>query len=289
MQTPPPAMRSWHPIESAPVLGVVTVLTLMAVSVERHPSSLQGTGNRLLWLDVALLLTYGIAVIWALYQGSTGVNSAIRLGTTAGLVLGTILVANHVIELFVPARTFAVVISPVLLTLALLAATGSVAAERTGSLLLAIVAGVWCAILGTLMLLCVGLVFCLAWEVRVELWLRDAFAASGMNDPGGFIVRNTLETASEALVRMPAAALFLSLLGALANASISKRPRTAVIMIFCSAALMFIGGACSLWYANSLSRSARPPFVLTGVLLASISLSAAHPIWSALRQRFAEP
>jgi hypothetical protein len=223
-----------------------------------------------------------------LYQSSAGVDLAIRLGTIAGLLLGAVLVANHVIELFVSARSFALVISPVLLTLALLGATGSAATERTGSLLLAIVAGVWCAIVGTLVLLCVGFVFGLTLEARVELWLREAFAASGMNDPGGFLVQNTLEAACEALVRMPVVALFLSLLGALANAWITKRSRTAVLVVICSAALMFIGGPAALWYANSLPRAARPPFILAGVLLASVALSAAHPIWSALRHRFSE-
>jgi hypothetical protein len=214
------------------------------------------------------------------------VGLAIRLGTMAGLLLGAVLITNHVIELFVSTRSFALVISPVLLALALLAATGSAATERTGSLLLAIVAGVWCAIVGTLVLLCVGLVFGLTLEARVELWLREAFATSGMNDPSGFLVQNTLEAASEALVRMPVAALFLSLFGALANAWIGKRSRTAVLVVICSAVLMFIGGAAALWYANSLPRAARPPFVLAGVLLASVAVSAAHPTWSALRHRF---
>lgn len=284
----PKAIRRWHLLESTPVLGVVVMLTLMALSVARHPSSLQGTGNRLLWLDVALLLTDGIAATWVLYRSSARVEFAIRLGTIAGLLLGAVLVANHVIELFVPARGFGLVISPVLLTLGLVGATGSAATERTGSFLLAMVAGVWCAIVGTLVLLCVGFVLGLALEARVELWLQEAFAASGTNDPGGFLVQNTLEAASEALVRVPVVAMFLSLLGALANAWITKRSRPAVLLLSCSAALMFIGGAGALWYANSLPRAARPPFVLAGFLFASVSLSAAHPIRSALRHRFSE-
>jgi hypothetical protein len=107
-----------------------------------------------------------------------------------------------------------------------------------------------------------------------------------MNDPGGFVVKNTLEAASEALVRMPAIALFLSLLGASASALITKQSRTAVLVTIFSAPLMFIGGAAALWYANSLPRPARPPFILAGVLLASVALSTAHPIWSVLRHRF---
>ena len=280
-------MRRWRLLESTLLAGVVVVLALMAVSVARRPKSLEGAGNRLLWLDVALLLTYGIAAAGALYHRSAALHLAIRLGTIAGLLLGAILAANHVVELFVASRSFAVVIAPVLLTLALLSATGSTAAQRTGSLLLASVAGVWCAVVGTLVLLCAGLIFGLLSESRAELWLRVAFAASGMSDPGGFLVQNALESASEALVRIPTAALFLSLLGALANAWISNRSRTAALVIFCSAGLMFAGGASALWYANSLPRSERPPFVLAGVLLASLAVSAAHPVWSALRHRLA--
>ena len=50
---------------------------------------------------------------------------------------------------------------------------------------------------GTLVLLCVGFVLGLTLESRVEQWLREAFAASGMNDSGGFLVQNTLGAASE--------------------------------------------------------------------------------------------
>ena len=285
-QTPPRAIRRWSLPGNALVLCVIIVLTLIAVSVARHPSSLQGVGKRLLWLDVALLLAYGIVAIWVQYRGSAGIHVSIRLGTIAGLLLGVVLVANHAIELFVPARNFALVISPVLLALGLFGATGSVATKRTASLRLAVAAGVWCAMVGTLVLLCVGFVLELTLEARVERWLREAFEASGMNDLGGFAVRNSLEAASEALVRMPAVALFLSLFGASLSAWIARQSRNVVLVTIYSAPLILIGGAAALWYANSLPRAARPPFILPGVFLASVALASAHPIWSTLRHRF---
>ena len=182
-QTPPRAIRRWRLFGSTPFLCVVIVLTLMVVSIARHPSSLQGEGKRLLWLDVALLLAYGIAAIWVRHGGSARAHVAIRLGSIAGLLLGAVLVVNHAIELFVSERNFALVISPVLLTLTLFGATGSAATERTGSLLMAVVAGVWCAMVGTLVLLCVGFVLELTLEARVEHWLREAFETSGMSRP----------------------------------------------------------------------------------------------------------
>jgi hypothetical protein len=278
------ATRRGHLPGTTPVLGVLFVLTLTAIGVARHPSAIQGAGNNLFWLDLALLLIYGIAGIWVRHQTSAPLDVAIRLGTMTGFLFGVVLVVNHITELFVPTRNFSLVIGPVFLALALLAATGSAVMERTSSVLLAAVAGVWCAMVGTLILLCAGLALNLTCEARCELWLRQAFAASEMKDPGGFLMRNTLEAASEGLVRMPIIALLLSPMGAWTNAWMVRRSRTTVLVSICSAVLLFMVSAAALSYANSLQRSARPPFIIGGVLLASVALSAAHPSWSALRQ-----
>jgi hypothetical protein len=269
---------------TTPVFGALLVLTLAAISVTRHPSAIHGTGNRVFWLDLALLLIYGAAGIWGRYQSSATLNVAIRLGTMTGFLFGAVLVANHVTELLVPTRNFSLVIGPVFLAFALLAATGSAAMERTSSLWLAAVAGVWCAMVGTLILLCVGFVLNLTCEDRCELWLRQAFAASAMKDPGGFLIRNTLEAASEGLVRMPIIALLLSLIGAGVSTWMIRRARTTVVVSICSGLLLFTVGATALSHANSLARSARPPFILGGVILTSVALSVAYPSWSAMRR-----
>jgi hypothetical protein len=156
--------------------------------------------------------------------------------------------------------------------------------ERTRSFTLAVIAGVWCALVATLILLCFAFSFHLAFEARVELQLHEAFAASGMNDSGAFVMKNSLEAASEGLVRMPAFAMFLSFAGALANAWISGRSRTAVLAAASLTPLMLVAGVAALSYANSLERAARPPFVMAGVLLASGAFSFARPIWSARRR-----
>lgn len=267
----------------SPALGVLLVLILLAIAVARHPSALQAGGTTLLCTDIALLLAYALAALWA-SRRQNAVHAAIRLGSLSGLLLGLILVANHLTEIFVPARNFTVVIAPVFLAIALFAAAGSAARQRTGSLLLAVIAGIWCSMVGTLLLLCIGFLFNLAFEARAELWLQDAFAASGSSDPGAFLVRNTFQAASEGLLRMPAAALFVALVGALANASLARLPQPAVRVLLCAALLGFIAGAAALSHANSLERAARPPFVMAGILLAAFALSTAHPAWSALHR-----
>ncbi|HEX4578157.1 MAG TPA: hypothetical protein VH117_12450 [Edaphobacter sp.] len=269
----------------AAVFGVLALLVLIAVAVARHPASVHGDGSGLLWMDVTLLLMYGAAGVWAYYQGRSEVNTSLNAGARFGVPLGVVLVANHVIELFVPVRPFLLVIIPVFLALTLLGAAGSAAWQRIGKFLPAVIAGVWCAIVAVLILLCVGFSMILLFERKAELQLSEAFAASGMNDPGAFLVRNTLEAASEILVRMPIFAVFLSFTGAITNAWISaKSPRTA----FAAAWLLpiiFAAGAVALWHANSLERGARPPFVMAGVALSGVTLCSVHAIWSALRRQ----
>ena len=281
----PHPMRTCHLLGGATVVGVLVVLGLIAVGVARYPASIQASGNSFFWTDVTLLMIYGLAAIWVWNQRQARIRSAFMIGATAGLLLGAVCVANHVIELFVPARNFALVISPVFLVFGLLGTAGSVAWERTRSLVLAVIAGVWCAVVGTLILIVVALVLDFAFEARAELLLKEPFAASGMSDPRAFLERNTLEAASEGLVRMPALALFLSLLGALANAWIAQWRRIAALAAVWIAPLFLVMGAYLLWSANSLERSARPPLVIAGILLAGVALSVAHPISSALRRR----
>jgi hypothetical protein len=82
---------------------------------------------------------------------------------------------------------------------------------------------------------------------------------------------------------MPIFAVFLSFIGAVANAWISRASRRIALVAACFTPFMFLAGAAALWHADSLARAARPPFVMIGVALAGLALCAGHPIWSALR------
>jgi len=265
------------------VLGTLFVLLLVAVGVMHHHTSLQGSGSSLLRTDVALLLAYGIAGVVVLKQRSCNANTAAIVGAQIGLLLGAVGIANHLIEAFVPIRPFVLIIAPVLLTLALLGAAGAVAWERTGSLFLAVCGGVWCAIVATLITLCFAISFNLLFAARVDWQLREAFAASGMSDPGGFRVKNILEASSEILVRMPLLAICLAFAGAVIHAWMSRESRRMlVVSAGFLAPLLFVVGASALWHANAIERAARPPFVMSGVLLTGVALCAAYPIWSVL-------
>jgi hypothetical protein len=264
------------------ILGTILVLSLVAAGVMQHRASAHGSGIGLLWTDVALLVVYGFVgmIIWK--QRSPRAITAAMVGAQIGLVVGAVQIANHLIEAFVPTRSFPLIISPVLLALALLGAAGAAAWQRTGSLVQAVVSGIYCAIVATLITLCFAISFNLLFVARVDWQLREAFAASGMIDRADFRVRNILEASSEILVRMPLLAICLAFAGGTIQGWMSRESRRAFVLAArFLAPLMFAIGAAALWHANAIERAARPPFVLSGVLLTGVALCAAYPIWSA--------
>jgi len=262
------------------VLGTILVLSLVIAGVVQHPASAQGSGTGLLWTDVALLVSYGLAGMIIGKLRYTSAFTAAAVGAKVGLVLGLVGTANHLIEAFVPTRPFALIISPVLLSLAMLAIPGAAAWERTGSLPLAAIGGICCAIVGVLIILCFAISFNLLFAARVDWQLREAFAASGMIDRAGFRVRNILESSSEILVRMPLLAICLSSAGAIIQPWMSRESRRALVLAAgVLAPFLFAAGSFALWHANAIERAARPPFVLSGVLLTGVALCSVYPIW----------
>jgi hypothetical protein len=267
-------------------LGWLLVLLLMIVSVGRHPSSL---GHGLFLMDLALSSAYGAFSIWGWRQRRPEVREALAAGAQTGLLLGVVLIASHLVEWFALDQTRAVQLvrgaGSVLLMLGLLGAAGSAAWQRTRSTMLAVIAGLWCGSLAVVILLSFALTLNLAFAAHAASWLHQPFVASGMGDAGAFVVRNSLEAASEILVRMPVAALALAFIGGVLNAWMTKWPRRLTVLAAWFTPFFFVAGAAALWHANSLDRAARPPFVMTGVLTAGIALCAAHPIWSSLARR----
>src|SRR5215475_901246 len=185
------------------VFATILVLSIVAASVVQHRASAQHSGVGLLWMDVTLLAAYGFAGVTVWKQKSPNAVTAAMVGAQAGLILGAVQIANHLIEAFVPTRPFVLIIGPVLLMLALLGTAGSAAWERTRSLVLAVISGVCCAIIAALITLCFAISFNLLFAARVDWQLREAFDASGMVDRASFRVRNILEASSEVLVRLP--------------------------------------------------------------------------------------
>ena len=265
------------------VLGTILVLSLIAVGVMQHRASTQGSGVGLLRVDVGLLILYAFSGILVCVQRSSSLVTAAIVGAQVGVIVGAVGIANHLIEALLPTRPFVLIISPVLLTLALLGTAGAAAWKRTGSLSLALIAGACCAVVGTLIILGFAISFNLLFEAHVDWQLREAFAASDMVDRAGFRVRNILEASSEILFRMPLLAICLAFTGAVIHAWMSGESRRRLALpAGLLAPIVFAIGVASLWHANTIERPARPPFVISGVLLTAVALCAAYPIWSVL-------
>jgi hypothetical protein len=155
------------------------MLLLIMVSVGRHPASL---GSGLFLMNIALLSGYGVFSLWGWRQRRPEVRDALTVGTQTGMMLGLILVSSHAIEWFGMDRNRIALIArgpgSMLLMLGLLGAAGSAAWERTRSIKLGVIGGLWCASLGMLMLLSFALILNLAFEAHAAAWLHEAFVAS---------------------------------------------------------------------------------------------------------------
>ena len=64
----------------------------------------------------------------------------------------------------------------------------------------------------------------------------------------------------------------------------SRRKRSTAYTVGWLLPLAFVVGTISLFYADSLERTARPPFILIGLVLAGLSLAVAPSVWSAPRR-----
>jgi len=290
----PPTIFHWRAANGRPtaagaiLVGILLVISLFVVSIWRHPESIEGAGRRFFVMDVALLLVYGVVAVCAALQRSERLAIALGVGALLGYALGLVNVAHHILEFLFPftgaMTSFVLGAGHILLALALFSVAGSVAWEHTRSVGLAAAAAMWSAVLSVLILVAFAFALQFAFESRAEAGLQEPFRASGMKDAGAFLVNNSLEAASEGFVRFPVLAFFMALAGALASAWLSCRARGYALVAAWLAPLLFSAGAVSLWHANSLERSLRPPFVIAGLLSAGIFLAIMPATWSALRR-----
>jgi hypothetical protein len=275
-------MERPHLLGSVIGLGAIVVSLLIIVAITRHPASVQGDGMRLLWLNICLLIAYAATAVWLSRQSAPGVILSASVGVKFGILLGCVHIANHLSEILVVDRPFVFIIAPVFLMVALFGVAGSIGWACTRSLMSAFIADMACAVVGILVALIAAFLLNLTFEQQVASQLKGAFASSGLNDPTDFLVRNMLQAASEGLIRMPLLAILLSFVIAIVNTFLGRLSRRIVYAVTFVVPIMFVMGAAILWYADSITRSARPPFILLGVALTGVALASAHAIWSAL-------
>jgi hypothetical protein len=277
-----------HVIGAAVAAISAVDLLLIAIGVIVFPESLKGGGAAPFAIDVIALLACASVGGWVWLQRDWRVRRALDAAAPFGFALAAIFALHHVVEFFGPSfKGPALLIlgaGPVILMIGLFATVGSLGRERTQSLLMGVVAGIWCAIVAMVTFLLFAFAVNAMFAPHLEAGLREPFAASGMRDPAAYLVRNSFDAASELLTRMPMAALIVSFIGGTANAALAGRPAFVNYAVVAVAPAMLTVAVFLLLRADALERTARPPLVMSGLALACVALSCAHAAWSGLKR-----
>ena len=167
------------------------------------------------------------------------------------------------------------------LMIVLFGAAASVAFRLTGSLPLAALAAVWCAIVGTVITCAFGFATDLAFLPRLVHNLSPAFARSGLDDPRAFVVRNTIESASAHLLMAPIVAAVVGLLAGTATAGLRSARREVAIALAGLVVVQLGLSVAAIRHGLTLERPRRPPYIMTGMLLGALTLVAAYPVLAA--------
>ena len=267
------------------VIGAALVLGLIGYAVHEYPTSISEGGATSLITAIVALAAYGAAGLWMRRRQTGAARAALVSGAQVGLVLGAFEIVNISLEtsgsLSQSARGIVGPVSMAMLAL-LYGTAGSIAYRRTMSLALAVGAGVWCALVVTVITCLFAFSYNLASLTQLSEAMHAEYLQSGMHDARAFVVRNTLDAASSHLLVSPLIGAFFSGVGALITERLTRaKPSTA--------AALGLLGVCQLalsigliHYALSLTRPERPPFIMTGMLLGGIALTYAAPVATAL-------
>jgi hypothetical protein len=269
-------------------LGVVFVLALIGYSVLSYPASVGQGGLSSLIASVGLLLAYGMAALWVRTRSTISAQTALVFGSTLGLVLGAVEAVNIALESFAnlsgPLSAITGVGAMGLMVM-LFGAAGSGAFRRTDSLRLAVLASVWCALVGTVITCLFGFATNLAFMPHQQRILSDAYLRSGMQDPRAFVIRNTLDSASSHLLMAPLLAVFFGFISGLTSGFLQSIPRRVVLALALVGIVQWIVSAAAIRFALTLERSQRPPFIMVGMLAGGLALASVHPFCCAVRGR----
>jgi hypothetical protein len=270
------------------VLGVGLVLALIGYGVLCAPAVVGQGGISGLVTSVGLLLVYGLAALWVRARPAGPTRTALGFGATLGLVLGAVEAVNIVLEYFAnlsgPLSAIAGAGAMGLMVL-LFGAAASGAFRRTDSLGLAVLAAVWCALIGAVIMCWFAFAIDLVFMPHQQRVLGDAFLRSGMNDPRAFVIRHTLENASSHLLLMPLMATVFGFIGGLMRGSLRSVPRRVVLALALVGFVQLIASVATIRYALTLERPRRPPFIMGGMLAGGVALASVHPFCAAVRQR----
>jgi len=265
------------PVEA--VLAVVGIL-LLGYSTWFFPSSLASGGALRAAVSATALLTYCVAFLGLSRSRSLSVQPAIEIGRSAGIALGSAAVAGHTLEVFAGLRPPVPAILGVAmwgLMFLLLGAAAADTCRRERSIITGVVSSMWGALTSASITVVFALSVGLLFMSRMEKLLRVTPAS---------VVRNMLDGATSHLMLAPVVAVAAAIASGVAYSVVKSVSSRTAAGLSVAAVLVSVGGLNALRFASTLQRSARPPYVMLGVIALGIGLTSAAALFTASRRQF---
>jgi hypothetical protein len=271
---------------ATPLLIVVGIAIAIAVcGAASFPSSVADGGLAIFIAAVVPLLVYFSVAMWA-RRAAARIQTALRVGTVAGLSMAAVGVLYHCVEISIslPASIGAALGAgtwgAMFLTFGIAC---SVTFMKEKSMALGVLSSVWCGMMYAAVLVACALAVAFTFMPHMQRILAPSHGTSGIPAPEAFVVRHEVGAAGEHVFIVPAIASFVGLLSGAACLFLASIRRRAALAIGIVAPLVFAVGVVSIRFAASLERAQRPPFILFGLAALAVTLASAHPLYVAIR------
>ncbi len=205
--------------------GVLIDLALVGLSLVLYPSLLSGGQLITTTACLASLLLYGCFGVALPLRASPIVVTALWGGMVFGLFIGIIFIADLIVEDFINMSSQVDAFSTLgfmFLIFLLFGGAGAYGTYKTGQVRLGVLASIWSAMLGVLIVILVGFALCFLFMQRLEYILASDYAHSGMGSPQAFTFFSALDNASTHLLEAPILAAIFGSIGGLITKSLNS-------------------------------------------------------------------
>jgi hypothetical protein len=245
------------------VMAAATVIVAFAVfAVVRYRPHVSAQASTQL---IVIAVIYFAAGTWVSRSADSPRSQILAAGGLAGVALAAIEVVNLLSEQFgnLSAQARAIVPASTMGLMIVAFATAATSAFYIArSAAFALISAIWAAFVAMSLTCAIG--------ICVSL---PGAAASGLE------VANLIANASTHMLLAPIVAAATGAIAyGVAFALADIKSRLAAILLFGLNGALLFGGVAFLVFAASLARSSRPPFVMSGMLAAGLSLAIAPPL-----------
>ncbi len=230
-------------------------------------------------VSACALSTYAAVSVWMRRSGSPAVQRALNGGRGAGLALAAAAVIGHTLEIFAalpPPWPAVLGVGMWGLMFLLLGAAAAATSARESSIAL----GVASSIRAVFISASTTVSFALAIGLLFMSTMERVFHASASD-----VVRNMLDGAMSHLLLAPVVAVAAGAASGIVYLLVKSVSAGTAAALTVLAACVSLGGTGSLRFASTLQRSARPPYVMAGLLSLGIGLTSAAALFAVLRRR----